>query len=93
MLTNELRRFHLSINISSALAKPDKNLDGVIESEGRALSGKEAKHLFWTMRQRNPKLEVFTGEQCDNQDETGKCLGHAVNDNEEGAASAKDNLL
>lgn len=93
MLTSEPRRFHIGINISSALAKPDKNLDGVIESEGRALSGKEAKHLFWTMRQRNPKLEMFTGDQCDNQDERGKCQGHAVNDNKEGAASAKDNLL
>lgn len=86
MLTSEPRRFHLGITISTSLAKPDKNLDGVIESEGRALSGKEAKHLFWTLRQRNPKLEVFTGAGCDNQDETGRCQGHAVNDKSEGAS-------
>jgi hypothetical protein len=77
-LTSTARTFHIGLSISGALRQPDRELDGLIESDGRELSSKEIKHMLFNLRQKNPELLYFTGDSCNNQDSTGSCQGHDI---------------
>lgn len=68
--------YHVGLSIAGTLRQPDRHLDGLISSDGRDLSAKEVRHFLHELKEKNPALELFTGDNCDNQDERGYCQGH-----------------
>lgn len=66
--------YHVSLNIDGTLQQSNRKLRGLLSKDGRPLSAAEVRAHLISIRTANPKLEVLT--PCDNQDERGYCLGH-----------------
>lgn len=72
--------YHVGLSIAGTLRQPDRHLDGLITVNGRELSAPEVRHFLRQLKAKSPALELFTGTNCDNQDERGCCQGHPDKD-------------
>lgn len=77
-LTSTPKTFHVGMSIKGLLDSTNYELDGVIASDGRDLSGAEVRELIEALSKAQPGLVMFTGDNCDNQSETGACQGHGI---------------
>ena len=76
-------KYHIGLSIAGTIRQKDYQIEGLINVEGRDLSAREVRHFLRELKKKNPALELFTGDNCDNQGPNGGCLGHPV---KEGAA-------
>ena len=68
--------YHLSLNISGALAQSNKSLDGLLgDEEGRVFTGAEVKDFLRKVRHESGYTR-YSG--CDNMKADGGCGGHAI---------------